>query len=167
MTSARPVSTTAGSIPTIPRYRVRLNSTAIAIEPDQRITRVTYGWSGNLHRVEAVHVVLAGYNMMIPFIMPGLPAPRKQALRSDVKAPVVYTQGGAGQLARLRGAQDQPHPCAGHGLHRPVAGEAGRRAPGAILWCCTCSMCPPCRTAACRRANASRRAGFPAWYAVR
>jgi len=74
------------------KVRVRLNSTAIAIEPDQRITRVTYGWSGNLHRVEAAHVVLAGYNMMIPFIMPGLPAPQKQALRSDVKAPVVYTK---------------------------------------------------------------------------
>lgn len=74
------------------KVRVRLNSTAIAIEPDQRITRVTYGWSGNLHRVEAAHVVLAGYNMMIPFIMPGLPVPQKQALRSDVKAPVVYTK---------------------------------------------------------------------------
>lgn len=74
------------------KVRIRLNSTAIAIEPDQRITRVTYGWSGNLHRVEAAHVVLAGYNMMIPFIMPGLPAPQKQALRSDVKAPVVYTK---------------------------------------------------------------------------
>ncbi|MGO4328036.1 NAD(P)-binding protein [Cupriavidus sp. 2TAF22] len=72
--------------------RVRLNSTAIAIEPDQRITRVTYGWNGNLHRVEAAHVVLAGYNMMIPFIMPSLPEAQKQALRSDVKAPVVYSK---------------------------------------------------------------------------
>ncbi|WP_420994223.1 FAD-dependent oxidoreductase [Cupriavidus sp. 30B13] len=74
------------------KVKVRLNSTAIAIEPDQRITRVTYGWSGNLHRVEAAHVVLAGYNMMIPFIMPGLPGPQKQALRADVKAPVVYSK---------------------------------------------------------------------------
>lgn len=74
------------------KVKVRLNSTAIAIEPDQRITRVTYGWNGNLHRVEAAHVVLAGYNMMIPFIMPGLPDAQKQALRSDVKAPVVYTK---------------------------------------------------------------------------
>lgn len=74
------------------KVKLRLNSTAIAIEPDQRITRVTYGWSGNLHRVEAAHVVLAGYNMMIPFIMPGLPEPQKQALRADVKAPVVYSK---------------------------------------------------------------------------
>ncbi len=74
------------------KVRIRLNSTAIAIEPDQRITRVTYGWSGNLHRVEAAHVVLAGYNMMIPFVMPGLPDAQKQALRADVKAPVVYTK---------------------------------------------------------------------------
>ncbi|WP_454764004.1 NAD(P)-binding protein [Cupriavidus campinensis] len=72
--------------------RVRLNSTAVAIEPDVRITRVTYGWQGNLRRVEAQHVVVAGYNMMVPFILPSLPAPAKATLRSCVKAPVVYTK---------------------------------------------------------------------------
>ncbi|CAG2140401.1 hypothetical protein LMG19282_01843 [Cupriavidus campinensis] len=72
--------------------RVRLNSTAVAIEPDVRITRVTYGWQGNLQRVEAQHVVVAGYNMMVPFILPTLPAPAKATLRACVKAPVVYTK---------------------------------------------------------------------------
>jgi spermidine dehydrogenase len=72
--------------------RVRLNSTALAIEPDVRLTRVTYGWQGNLHRIEATHVVLAGYNMMIPYIMPTLPDAQKQALRAGVKAPLVYTK---------------------------------------------------------------------------
>ncbi|WP_035882098.1 NAD(P)-binding protein [Cupriavidus metallidurans] len=72
--------------------RIRLNSTAIAIEPDVRITRVTYGWQGNLQRVEAAHVVVAGYDMMVPFILPSLPAPAKAALRSCVKAPLVYTK---------------------------------------------------------------------------
>ncbi|GJG95485.1 NAD(P)-binding protein [Cupriavidus pauculus] len=72
--------------------RIRLNSTAIAIEPDVRITRVTYGWQGNLQRVEAQHVIVAGYGMMVPFILPTLPAAAKQALRSDVKAPVVYSK---------------------------------------------------------------------------
>ncbi|KWR87768.1 NAD(P)/FAD-dependent oxidoreductase [Cupriavidus sp. IDO] len=74
------------------RVRLRLNSTAIAVEPDGNITRVTYGWQGNLHRVEARHVVLAGYNMMIPYLMPSLPAAQKEALRADVKAPLIYTK---------------------------------------------------------------------------
>ncbi|MBV8270705.1 MAG: NAD(P)-binding protein [Cupriavidus sp.] len=72
--------------------RIRLSSTAIAIEPDVRITRVTYGWQGNLQRVEARHVIVAGYDMMVPFILPSLPAPTKAALRSCVKAPLVYTK---------------------------------------------------------------------------
>ncbi|WP_066735388.1 NAD(P)/FAD-dependent oxidoreductase [Cupriavidus sp. D384] len=72
--------------------RIRLNSTAISVEPDVRITRVTYGWQGNLQRVEAQHVIVAGYGMMVPFIVPTLPAAAKTALRSDVKAPLVYTK---------------------------------------------------------------------------
>ena len=72
--------------------RIRLNSTAIAVEPDVRITRVTYGWQGNLRRVEARHVVVAGYGMMVPFLLPTLPAPAKAALRAAVKAPMIYTK---------------------------------------------------------------------------
>lgn len=72
--------------------RLRLSSTAIAVEPEARLVRVTYGWQGNLHRVEAAHVVLAGYNMMIPFLLPSLPEPRQRALRDAVKAPVIYTK---------------------------------------------------------------------------
>ncbi|MGO4303991.1 NAD(P)-binding protein [Cupriavidus sp. RAF12] len=74
------------------RVRIRLNSTALAIEPDVRLTRVTYGWQGNLQRVETQHVVVAGYNMMVPFILPTLPDAVKATLRSCVKAPVVYTK---------------------------------------------------------------------------
>lgn len=72
--------------------RLRLNSTAIAVEPDGNITRVTYGFSGNLHRVEARHVVLAGYNMMIPYLLPSLPAAQKAILHDEAKAPLVYTK---------------------------------------------------------------------------
>ncbi|AMR78242.1 NAD(P)-binding protein [Cupriavidus nantongensis] len=72
--------------------RLRLNSTAIAVEPDGPITRVTYGFSGNLHRVEARHVVLAGYNMMIPYLLPSLPAQQKATLHNEAKAPLVYTK---------------------------------------------------------------------------
>ncbi|MBY4897454.1 NAD(P)/FAD-dependent oxidoreductase [Cupriavidus sp. AU9028] len=72
--------------------RLRLNSTVLAVEPEATLTRVTYGWRGNLHRIEARHVVLAGYNMMIPFLLPPLPAARKDALRDAVKAPLVYSK---------------------------------------------------------------------------
>ncbi|WP_454735529.1 NAD(P)-binding protein [Cupriavidus necator] len=72
--------------------RLRLNSTAIAVEPDGNITRVTYGYGGNLHRVEARHVVLAGYNMMIPYLLPSLPAAQKAVLHDEAKAPLVYTK---------------------------------------------------------------------------
>lgn len=72
--------------------RLRLSATAIAVEPDVRITRVTYGWRGDLHRVEARHVVLAGYNMMVPFMLPTLPAAQKDALRGEVKAPLIYSK---------------------------------------------------------------------------
>ncbi|SOY43545.1 NAD(P)/FAD-dependent oxidoreductase [Cupriavidus taiwanensis] len=72
--------------------RLRLNSTAIAVEPDGPITRVTYGFSGDLHRVEARHVVLAGYNMMIPYLLPSLPAQQKAMLHNEAKAPLVYTK---------------------------------------------------------------------------
>ncbi len=72
--------------------RLRLSATALAVEPDTHITRVTYGWNGNLHRVEAKHVVLAGYNMMVPFMLPALPAAQKEALRAEVKAPLIYSK---------------------------------------------------------------------------
>ncbi|CAG9185101.1 hypothetical protein LMG23992_05437 [Cupriavidus laharis] len=72
--------------------RLRLEATAIAVDPDGPITRVTYGWRGNLHRIEARHVVLAGWNMMVPYLMPSLPAAQRDTLRAEVKAPLVYTK---------------------------------------------------------------------------
>ncbi|MFJ5383834.1 alcohol dehydrogenase, partial [Cupriavidus sp. CER94] len=38
------------------------------------------------------HVIVAGYGMMVPFIVPTLPAPAKAALRAEVKAPLVYAK---------------------------------------------------------------------------
>jgi spermidine dehydrogenase len=42
-------------------------------------------------RVHAANCVLAGWNMMIPYICPELPDPQKEALHSLVKIPLVYT----------------------------------------------------------------------------
>ena len=74
--------------------RLRLNSTAVAIANSRtRGGPVDIGYlrSEVLHRVQAKHCVLACYNMMIPHIMPELPAAQKQALALGVKEPLVYT----------------------------------------------------------------------------
>jgi len=73
--------------------RLRLNSTAVAIaNARNRSGPVDIGYvrAGALHRVQARHCVLAGYNMMIPHIMPELPGPQRQALALSVKMPLVY-----------------------------------------------------------------------------
>ncbi|MBX9836805.1 MAG: hypothetical protein K2X69_00685, partial [Silvanigrellaceae bacterium] len=46
---------------------------------------------GKLHKIQAKHVVMANYNMMIPDIVTELPKEQKDALSMNVKAPVVYT----------------------------------------------------------------------------
>ena len=73
--------------------RLRLNSTAVAVaNSPARGGPVDIGYmrSGTLHRVQAKQCVLAGYNMMIPHIMPELPPAQKQALALSVKMPLVY-----------------------------------------------------------------------------
>ena len=46
---------------------------------------------GNLHRIQAKHVVMANYNMMIPDIVTELPSEQKDALSMNVKAPLIYS----------------------------------------------------------------------------
>jgi spermidine dehydrogenase len=73
--------------------RLRLNSTAVAIANSRnRGGPVSIGYmrAGALKRIQAKHCVLAGYNMMIPHIMPELPEPQKLALAQSVKMPLVY-----------------------------------------------------------------------------
>ena len=73
--------------------RLRLNSTAVAIANAQNKrgpVDVGYMRAGALHRIQGKQCVLAGYNMMIPHIMPELPESQKQALALCVKMPLVY-----------------------------------------------------------------------------
>jgi spermidine dehydrogenase len=73
--------------------RLRLNSTAVAIANARRKggpVDIGYMRAGTLNRIQAKHCVLAGYNMMIPYIMPELAGPQKQALARSVKMPLVY-----------------------------------------------------------------------------
>ena len=70
---------------------VRLQSTCVNVAQARDRVRVAYVRDGALRRAEARHVVLACFHMMIPHIMPELPAPQRAALAGNVKTPICYT----------------------------------------------------------------------------
>lgn len=70
--------------------RLRLNSTAVSVENRAGGVDLGYSLDGRLHRVRGQQCVLACYNMMIPYILRGLPAEQAQALSQNVKLPLVY-----------------------------------------------------------------------------
>jgi len=76
--------------------RLRLNSTAVNVRHEggpgaPRDVVVTYSQGGRLHDVRGRHVVMACWNMVIPHLVPELPARQKEALAYGVKGPLVYT----------------------------------------------------------------------------
>jgi spermidine dehydrogenase len=76
--------------------RIRLSSTAVSVRniggPAQsQGVDVLYAKGGQVFRVRAAHCVLAGWNMMIPYICPDVPPEQKAALAQLVKVPLVYT----------------------------------------------------------------------------
>jgi spermidine dehydrogenase len=79
----KPVRIRLGSTVVLARHR---GSPSTAKEVD-----VSYMRGGRLYRVRARHVVLACWNMMIPYLCPDMPAEQKEALRYGVKVPLVYT----------------------------------------------------------------------------
>lgn len=72
--------------------RLRLNSTVVAIQNIAGNVDVGYVQGGVLKRVQAKSVVYAGYNMMLPYVMPELHEAQQSALSSGVKAPLVYVK---------------------------------------------------------------------------
>ncbi len=86
------------------QVRIRLNSTAVIAQHEKNNT-VSLGYLdkplldaqgklikiGNLHKINAKHVVMACYNMIIPFIVPELSKEQKEALLLNVKAPLLYS----------------------------------------------------------------------------
>jgi spermidine dehydrogenase len=76
--------------------RLRLNSTVSRVkhvgEPATAAqVEVTYLREGKAFTARARGVVLACYNIMIPYLCPELPASQQEALHSLVKTPLVYT----------------------------------------------------------------------------
>jgi spermidine dehydrogenase len=81
----------------VPRSaRIRLNATAIRVQHEgepasAKSVAVNYLRDGRVYRVRAKGVVLACYNMIIPYLCPELPEKQKAALHELVKTPLVYT----------------------------------------------------------------------------
>ncbi|MFN8580066.1 MAG: NAD(P)-binding protein [Gemmatimonadaceae bacterium] len=76
------------------KVRIRLNSTAVHVKHTARNTAVdvTYVTGGKPHTVRGSHVIMACYNMAIPYICPELPAAQKKGLAYGVKVPLTYTK---------------------------------------------------------------------------
>jgi spermidine dehydrogenase len=70
--------------------RIRLNSTVIDVRQTHDAVDIGYVRTGRAHRVTAKQAVLACFHMMIPYLMPDLPAAQRQALAQNVKTPLVY-----------------------------------------------------------------------------
>jgi len=72
--------------------RIRLGSTAVHVANDGDGVDLGYVRDGELHRIRARACVLAGYHMMIPWIVPELGDRQRTALAKNVKAPLVYAK---------------------------------------------------------------------------
>ena len=83
--------------------RLRRNATVIHTENTDTGVSVTYASSGNIHRVTATHSVLACYHSIIPHLCPAIPAAQKDALKYQIKMPLILTN----VLIRNRHALDK------------------------------------------------------------
>lgn len=76
--------------------RIRLNSTAVLARhagdsASAKEVEVVYGRDQKAYTVRGKAVVLACWNMVIPYLCPDLPAEQKDALHYGVKVPLVYS----------------------------------------------------------------------------
>jgi spermidine dehydrogenase len=71
--------------------RIRLDSTCVQVRNAGAGVELAYMRAGELHRVAGKHAVLACFHMVIPYIMPELPRPQREALAQNIKAPLVYS----------------------------------------------------------------------------
>ena len=83
--------------------RLRRNATVIHTENTDTGVSVTYASADSIHRVTATHSVLACYHSIIPHLCPAIPAAQKDALKYQVKMPLILTN----VLIRNRHALDK------------------------------------------------------------
>lgn len=72
--------------------RLRLGSTLVAARNGKGLVDLGYVQGGRLRRVQSAGAIVAGYNMMVPYLMPELPARQRAALALAVKAPQAYVK---------------------------------------------------------------------------
>ena len=77
------------------RTRIRLSSTVVSAKhagnpATAKEVEVIYGRDKKAYSVRAKGVVMANWNMTIPYIIPELPAKQKEALQYGVKVPLCY-----------------------------------------------------------------------------
>lgn len=73
--------------------RIRLGHSVVSVKnvADGVDLGVVRGSDQSLHRIRATHVTLACFNMVIPYILKDLGAAQADALKLNVKVPMVYT----------------------------------------------------------------------------
>jgi spermidine dehydrogenase len=71
--------------------RLRLNATVVNVTQGEDAVAVSYVRNGEVLRVRARHCVLACYHGVIPHLCPQLPAAQREALRYQVKHPLLLT----------------------------------------------------------------------------
>ncbi len=74
------------------QVRVRLSSTAVDVRNTADGAEVTYIAGGKMTKVSGQKAILACFNMIIPHLFKELPEPQADALRQNVKLPLVYTK---------------------------------------------------------------------------
>lgn len=72
--------------------QIRLSSTAVHIENRHGGTAVRYIRNGQHYEAQSRHTIMAGWHMMAAHIIPSLPAAQKEAMRANIKMPLVYAQ---------------------------------------------------------------------------
>jgi spermidine dehydrogenase len=71
--------------------RLRLNATVVNTINTETGASVTYAEGGQLKSVTTKHAVLACYHSVIPHLCPSLPEQQKEALKYQVKIPLILT----------------------------------------------------------------------------
>ncbi|WP_156293381.1 NAD(P)/FAD-dependent oxidoreductase [Serratia oryzae] len=72
--------------------KLRLSSTGLHVANVGDKVEVSYINGVNVSKVRAGQVVMAGYNMMIPYLVPEMPQAQQEALKQNVKSPLVYSK---------------------------------------------------------------------------
>lgn len=74
--------------------RIRLNSTAVRIENNDKGTAVAYLKRGEtqIQQVQAKHTIFAGYSTIAPHIITGMPKKQQDAMKTSVRIPMMYAK---------------------------------------------------------------------------